>query len=188
MAASGSTFFSCRPAYQTTHQPWRPPRTATGCSRTSEVQVTTPFISPLAPFVDPAAWSSNRPKSTATSSSLRTWNRTEGHASAGMEVFPQLRDRMDEPGRDRRCHLQPALALNKVKMAHGSSPGRLSIRWKENSLFLRRRSQNRRSHGDGPAARERRIGELRIDVGKNISTIGEKDELEWRRAYWHEFF
>ncbi len=30
-----------------------------------------------------------------------------------------------------------------------------------------------------PADRERRVEELRIDVEKNVGTIGEKKELEW---------
>lgn len=34
----------------------------------------------------------------------------------------------------------------------------------------------------GVVERERSIGELRIDVEKNISTIGEKKELEWPTA------
>ena len=144
-------------------------------------KVTTPFISPLAPFVDPGSMVFDSPEEHGYKLLFRD---VESHRQAmlqpGWKYF--LNYETDWMNRDEIVDstYRSALALNKVKMEHGLitrqtyRPG-----GEEDPLFPRRGRQDRRRHEDGPGERERRIGELRIDVEKNISTIGEKKELEW---------
>ena len=73
-----------------------------------------------------------------------------------------------------------ALALNKVKMAHGLISRDVYRELEKRIAFsLDTVSAIDRAMEMDPADRERRVAELRIDVEKNIGTIGEKKELEW---------
>jgi hypothetical protein len=75
---------------------------------------------------------------------------------------------------------QAALALNKVKMEHGLITRKTFDAVEQRVAFsLETVAEIDRAMALGDADREQRIAELRINVQKNISTIGEKKELEW---------
>ena len=73
-----------------------------------------------------------------------------------------------------------ALSLNKVKMGHGLITRAVYEQVEKRILFsLEVVDEIDRAMAMEKTDREKRIAELRIDVQKNISTIGEKKELEW---------
>jgi hypothetical protein len=73
-----------------------------------------------------------------------------------------------------------ALALNKVKMAHGLISADVYRQVEKRIGFSLDTvgKIDRIMEMDGPD-RGRKMAELRIDVEKNIGTIGEKKELQW---------
>ena len=76
-----------------------------------------------------------------------------------------------------------ALALNRVKMERGLITRQTYDQVEKRILFsLDVVAKIDAAMKMGVTERERKIGELRIDVEKNISTIGEKKELEWPTA------
>jgi B12-binding domain/radical SAM domain protein len=144
-------------------------------------RVTTPFISPLAPFVDPGSMVFESPEKHGYKLLFRD---VESHRQAmlqpGWKYF--LNYETDWMNRDEivDATYNSALALNKVKMKHGLISRETFDEVEKRILFsLEVVRKIDEAMAMDPAEREKRISELRIDVGKNISTIGEKQELEW---------
>ncbi|MGA2110048.1 MAG: TIGR04190 family B12-binding domain/radical SAM domain protein, partial [Syntrophorhabdales bacterium] len=76
-----------------------------------------------------------------------------------------------------------ALALNRVKMERGLIARQTYDQVEKRILFsLDVVDKIDAAMKMGVIDRAKRIGELRIDMEKNISTIGEKKELEWPTA------
>jgi B12-binding domain/radical SAM domain protein len=144
-------------------------------------RVVTPFISPLAPFVDPGSMVFESPREHGYKLFFRD---AESHRQAmlqpGWKYF--LNYETEWMNRDEIVDstYHAALSLNKVKMAHGLiSKNTFQEVEKRIRFSLEAVGEIDRAMGmDGPH-REKRIAELRIDMEKNISTIGEKKELEW---------
>ena len=144
-------------------------------------RVTTPFISPLAPFVDPGSMVFESPEEHGYKLLFRD---VESHRLAmlqpGWKYF--LNYETEWMNRDEivDATYHSALALNKVKMAHGLiSKGTFEEVEKRILFSLDVVAKIDEAMKMSPEERKIRIDELRIDVKKNISSIGEKRELEW---------
>jgi B12-binding domain/radical SAM domain protein len=147
-------------------------------------KVTTPFISPLAPFVDPGSMVFDSPEEHGYKLRFRD---VESHRQAmlqpGWKYF--LNYETDWMNRDEIVDstYRGALALNRVKMERGLITRQTYDQVEKRILFsLDVVAKIDAAMKMGVVERERSIGELRIDVEKNISTIGEKKELEWPTA------
>ena len=147
-------------------------------------KVTTPFISPLAPFVDPGSMVFDSPEEHGYKLRFRD---VESHRQAmlqpGWKYF--LNYETDWMNRDEIVDstYRSALALNRVKMERGLITRQTYDQVEKRILFsLDVVDKIDAAMKMGVLERERSIGELRIDVEKNISTIGEKKELEWPTA------
>lgn len=144
-------------------------------------RITTPFISPLAPFVDPGSMVFDSPEEHGYKLRFRD---VESHRQAmlqpGWKYF--LNYETDWMNRDEivDATYRSALSLNRVKMERGLITSQTFDEVEKRILFsLDVVAKIDAAMKTGGAERERRIGELRIDVATNISTIGEKRELEW---------
>jgi B12-binding domain/radical SAM domain protein len=141
----------------------------------------TPFISPLAPFVDPGSIVFEAPEEHGYKLFFRD---AESHRQAmlqpGWKYF--LNYETEWMNRDEIVDstYQAALSLNRVKAAHGLISRRTCEEVEGRIRFsLDTVAEIDRAMEMDPADRAKRIAELRIGVEKNISTIGEKKELEW---------
>ncbi len=160
-------------------------KTADYCDRLlkhlGKSRVTTPFISPLAPFVDPGSMVFESPEEHGYKLLFRD---VESHRQAmlqpGWKYF--LNYETEWMNRDEIVDstYRSALALNSVKMERGLITRQTYDRVEKRILFsLDVVDKIDNAMKMGAAEREKGIGELRIDVAKNIGTIGEKKELEW---------
>jgi B12-binding domain/radical SAM domain protein len=147
-------------------------------------KVTTPFISPLAPFVDPGSMVFDSPEEHGYKLRFRD---VESHRQAmlqpGWKYF--LNYETDWMNRDEIVDstYRGALALNRVKMERGLIARQTYDQVEKRILFsLDVVDKIDAAMKMGVIDRAKRIGELRIDMEKNISTIGEKKELEWPTA------
>jgi B12-binding domain/radical SAM domain protein len=147
-------------------------------------KVTTPFISPLAPFVDPGSMVFDSPEEHGYKLRFRD---VESHRQAmlqpGWKYF--LNYETDWMNRDEIVDstYRSALALNRVKMERGLITRQTYDQVEKRILFsLDVVDKIDAAMKMGVMERARSIGELRIDVEKNMSTIGEKKELEWPTA------
>ncbi len=144
-------------------------------------KVTTPFISPLAPFVDPGSMVFESPEEHGYKLFFRD---VESHRQAmknpGWKYFLNYETQWMNRDEIVDSTYRAALALNSVKMAHGLIPAETYRQVEKRIGFSLDavREIDRVMEMDG-ADREKRMAELRIDMEKNISTIGEKKELEW---------
>ena len=143
--------------------------------------VTTPFISPLAPFVDPGSMVFESPEEHGYRLFFRD---AESHRQAmlqpGWKYFLNYETRWMSRDEIVDSTYHGALALNKVKMAHGLISGDVYRELEKKIVFsLDTVGAIDRIMEMDPADRGQRIADLRIDVEKNVSTIGEKKELEW---------
>jgi hypothetical protein len=144
-------------------------------------KVTTPFISPLAPFVDPGSMVFEAPEEHGYKLLFRD---VESHRQAmlqpGWKYFLNYETQWMNRDEIVDSTYRSALALNKVKMEHGLiSPTTYEQVEKRIIFSLKVVDEIDRAMAMERPDREKRIAELRIDVQKNISTIGEKKELEW---------
>jgi len=144
-------------------------------------RVATPFISPLAPFVDPGSAVFEAPEEHGYRLFFRD---AESHRQAmrqpGWKYF--LNYETEWMNRDEIVDstYRAALALNKVKMTHGLISADVYRQVEKRIGFSLDTvgKIDRIMEMDGPN-RGRKMAELRIDVEKNIGTIGEKKELQW---------
>ncbi len=144
-------------------------------------KVTTPFISPLAPFVDPGSMVFETPEEYGYRLFFRD---AESHRRAmlqpGWKYFLNYETQWMNRDEIVDSTYQAALALNKVKMEHGLITRKTYDAVERRVAFsLETVAEIDRAMALGDADREQRIAELRINMQKNISTIGEKKELEW---------
>ncbi len=144
-------------------------------------RVTTPFISPLAPFVDPGSTVFESPEEHGYKLFFRD---AESHRQAmrqpGWKYFLNYETQWMNRDEIVDSTYRAALALNNVKAAHGLIPAETYRQVEKKIQFSLDAVDaiDRIMEMDGPD-RERKLSELRIDMEKNISTIGEKKELEW---------
>ncbi len=144
-------------------------------------KVTTPFISPLAPFVDPGSMVFDAPEEHGYKLFFRD---VESHRQAmlqpGWKYFLNYETRWMNRDEIVDSTYRAAISLNKVKMDRGLISRAVYNEVEQRALFsLRIVDEIDRAMTMDKNEREKRIAELRIDVQKNISTIGEKKELEW---------
>jgi B12-binding domain/radical SAM domain protein len=144
-------------------------------------KVTTPFISPLAPFIDPGSMVFESPEEHGYKLLFRD---VESHRQAmlqpGWKYFLNYETQWMNRDEIVDSTYRSALSLNKVKMEHGLITRAVYDQVEKRILFsLKVVDEIDRAMAMEKAERDRRIAELRIDVQKNISTIGEKNELEW---------
>ena len=171
------------------HQDYRSTiETAEYCNRLlkhlGKSRVTTPFISPLAPFVDPGSMVFESPEEHGYKLLFRD---VESHRQAmlqpGWKYF--LNYETEWMNRDEIVDstYRSALALNSVKMERGLITRRDLDQVEKRTCFRWTWStRSTMSMKMEVAEREKSIGDLRIDVAKNISTIGEKKDLSGRWA------
>lgn len=150
-------------------------------ARLAPSRVATPFISPLAPFVDPGSMVFESPEEHGYRLLFRD---VESHRQAmmqpGWKYF--LNYETEWMNRDEivDATYRSALALNRVKMKHGIITRETYDEVEKRILFsLEVVGKIDEAMAMEPAERSMRISDLRIDVQKNINTIGEKRELEW---------
>jgi B12-binding domain/radical SAM domain protein len=144
-------------------------------------RVTTPFISPLAPFVDPGSMVFESPEEHGYKLLFRD---VESHRQAmlqpGWKYFLNYETQWMNRDEIADSTYRAALSLNRVKMERGLISKAVYGQVEKRILFsLKVVDDIDRAMTMEKSDREKRIGELRIDVAKNISTIGEKKELEW---------
>jgi B12-binding domain/radical SAM domain protein len=144
-------------------------------------KVTTPFISPLAPFVDPGSMVFETPEAHGYKLLFRD---VESHRQAmlqpGWKYFLNYETKWMNRDEIVDSTYRSALALNKVKMQHGLITKKTYEEVEKRIIFsLDTVHEIDHAMGMDDAGREKKISELRINVEKNISTIGEKKELEW---------
>jgi len=144
-------------------------------------KVVTPFISPLAPFVDPGSMVFEAPEEHGYKLLFRD---VESHRQAmlqpGWKYFLNYETQWMNRDEIVDSTYRAALSLNKVKMEHGLITRTTYEHLEKRILFsLKVVDEIDRAMALEKVDREKRIAELRIDVQKNISTIGEKKELEW---------
>jgi B12-binding domain/radical SAM domain protein len=149
--------------------------------RLGNSKVTTPFISPLAPFVDPGSMVFEFPEEYGYKLLFRD---VESHRKAmlqpGWKYFLNYETKWMTRDEIVDSTYRSALALNKVKMEHGIITEAVYDRVEKRILFsLDVVAEIDKAMVMTEADREKRIAQLKIDVEKNISTIGEKKELEW---------
>ena len=144
-------------------------------------RVTTPFISPLAPFVDPGSAVFESPEEHGYKLFFKD---VESHRQAmgqpGWKYFLNYETQWMSRDEIVDSTYRAALALNNVKAAHGLIPAETYRQVEKKIQFSLDAVEaiDRLMEMDGPD-KERKLAELRIDMEKNISTIGEKKELEW---------
>jgi B12-binding domain/radical SAM domain protein len=144
-------------------------------------RVATPFISPLAPFVDPGSAVFESPEEHGYKLFFKD---VESHRQAmgqpGWKYFLNYETRWMSRDEIVDSTYRAALALNNVKVAHGLIPAETYRQVEKKIQFSLDAVEaiDRLMEMDGPD-KERKLAELRIDMEKNISTIGEKKELEW---------
>jgi B12-binding domain/radical SAM domain protein len=144
-------------------------------------KVTTPFISPLAPFVDPGSLVFESPEEYGYKLLFRD---VESHRQAmlqpGWKYFLNYETNWMNRDEIVDSTYRSALALNKVKMNHGIITKAVYEQVEKRVLFsLDVVAEIDKAMAMEKSAKEKRIAQLKIDVDKNISTIGEKKELEW---------
>ncbi len=144
-------------------------------------KVTTPFISPLAPFIDPGSVVFESPEEHGYTLFFRD---AESHRQAmlqpGWKYFLNYETKWLNRDEIVDSTYRSALALNRVKADHGLiSKAVYDAVEKRIAFSLDTVAKIDRAMEMDGADRQKRIAELRIDVEKNISTIGEKKELEW---------
>jgi B12-binding domain/radical SAM domain protein len=143
--------------------------------------VTTPFISPLAPFVDPGSMVFENPEEYGYKLLFKD---VESHRQAmlqpGWKYFLNYETQWMNRDEIVESTYRAALELNRVKAAHRIITKETFRKVEERILYsLDAVARIDRAMGMDGAEREKSINELRIDMAKNISTIGEKKELEW---------
>jgi hypothetical protein len=160
-------------------------KTASYCDdllgRLGKSRVTTPFISPLAPFIDPGSMVFESPEEHGYRLFFRD---AESHRQAmqqpGWKYFLNYETKWMSRDEIVDSTYHGALALNKVKMAHGLISTDVYRELEKKIAFsLDTVSAIDRIMEMDPADRGPRVAELRIDVEKNVGSIGEKKELEW---------
>jgi B12-binding domain/radical SAM domain protein len=144
-------------------------------------KVTTPFISPLAPFVDPGSLVFESPEEYGYKLLFRD---VESHRQAmlqpGWKYFLNYETNWMNRDEIVDSTYRSALALNRVKMDHGIITKAVYEQVEKRVLFsLDVVAEIDKAMAMEKPDKERRIAQLKIDVDKNISTIGEKKELEW---------
>ena len=149
--------------------------------RVGKSKVVTPFISPLAPFVDPGSMVFESPEEYGYRLFFRD---AESHRQAMLQPSWKyfLNYETEWLTRDEivDATYQAALNLNAVKMGHGLISSDTFFKIEKRILFsLDTMAKIDEVMEMEEEDREERLAELRIDVENNISTIGEKKELQW---------
>jgi B12-binding domain/radical SAM domain protein len=144
-------------------------------------KVTTPFISPLAPFIDPGSIVFESPEEHGYRLLFKD---AESHRQAmlqpGWKYFLNYETRWLNRDEIVSSTYEAALALNKVKASHGLiSKSVFDSVEKRVKFSLDTVKEIDEAMKLDTAERQKRIDRLRINVENNISTIGEKKELEW---------
>jgi len=144
-------------------------------------RATTPFISPLAPFVDPGSMVFESPEEHGYKLFFRD---AESHRQAmeqpGWKYFLNYETQWMSRDEIVDSTYHASLALNKVKMAHGliSADAYRGLE-KKIAYSLDTVGAIDRIMEMDPADRKRRVAELRIEVEKNVGATSEKKELGW---------
>ncbi len=150
-------------------------------TRLGKSRVTTPFISPLAPFVDPGSMVFESPEEHGYKLFFRD---VESHRQAmqqpGWKYFLNYETQWMNRDEIVDSTYHASLALNRVKMAHGLISSDVYRELEKKIAFaLDTVKAIDRIMGMDPADRPRELAELRIDVAKNVGSTLEKKELEW---------
>ncbi len=150
-------------------------------TRLGKSRATTPFISPLAPFIDPGSMVFESPGEHGYRLFFRD---AESHRQAmqqpGWKYFLNYETQWMSRDEIVDSTYHASLALNQVKRAHGLISTDVYRELEKKITFsLDAVAAIDRIMAMDPEDRPLKVAELRIDMAKNVGATGEKKELEW---------